>query len=174
MGYRRQQLHALLQVVGDAALQGIEGAGSVGHLAWSALVQVRTGGVRVEVVDRLGQAGQRTDSQAHRQPGAEQQQRQLQKQDDWQPLGHRDWPGGDVHGQRAAIVQYQVRLEVRRRPGNVFEAQGVALADGPLDGGRGHVWLGHVHRLAGQALIEAIAVVAPVQQRKPGGTFFRR
>ncbi|MDT4877669.1 hypothetical protein FQZ97_1132040 [compost metagenome] len=65
MGDRRQQLHALLQVVGDAALQGVEGAGGVGHFAWSALVQVRAGGIRVEMVDGPGQARQRTDRQAH-------------------------------------------------------------------------------------------------------------
>ncbi|MCY1420142.1 hypothetical protein D9M71_357550 [compost metagenome] len=130
---------------------------------------MRTGGVRVEVVDGPGQAGERANRHAYREPGAEQQQRKLQDQDQRQPAGHRDGPRGDVHRQRAAVAQRQARLEVGGRSGNVLETQGVALANRPLDGDRGHMGLLHVHGRAGLAVIQPIAIVAPLQQRKPGG-----
>ncbi|MCY1306200.1 hypothetical protein D9M70_560480 [compost metagenome] len=74
VGNGRQQLHAFLQVGADTPLQGIEGTGGVSHFVRAALVEFRAGGVGVEVVDGLCQAGQRANRRAHCQPGAEQQQ----------------------------------------------------------------------------------------------------
>ncbi|MCY1445061.1 hypothetical protein D9M71_615640 [compost metagenome] len=52
-----QQLHAFLEVGSNARLQGVEGHGSVTHLAWAAFIQLYAGLVRVEVVHCLGQTG---------------------------------------------------------------------------------------------------------------------
>ncbi len=103
MGNGCQQLHAFLEVGSDARLQGVEGHGGVAHLARAAFIQLHARLVRVEVVHRAGQAGQRADSQAYRQPGAQQQHGQLDQQHHGQPTCHRNRRWGYVDGQRCAI-----------------------------------------------------------------------
>ncbi len=116
----------------------------------------------------LHQPGQRADGQAHRKPGAEQQQGQLHQQYPAAAIaghGHRAL-GRHVDGQRPAVAQAQVDLEVRDGAGDVLEAQPVAWANSVGDGGRRHGRLRHVHRLAGLAGVQAVAVVAPLHQAR--------
>ena len=107
----------------------------------------------------------------HGQPDAQQQDCQLDQQHHGQPAGHRDRRWGDVDGQRRAVGKAQVGLEVGIRAGDVLEGQAVVAADGLDDrlGGHGRVAAGH--RLAGQALVETVAVGMPFQARQPGRTF---
>ena len=174
MGNRRQQLHAFLEIGGDTRLHGIEGRRRVGHFGRTGFVQVYTVGIGVEVFHGMGQARQRAYGNAHRQPGAAEHQQQLAQQDKRQPGRHGHDRRGDVEGQRAAVTQFQVGLEVFARAGDVTEGQQVVTSDGLFERGYGDRHFIRLHGDAGNPFIQQVAVVVPFKARQPAFAFVCR
>ncbi|MCY1423948.1 hypothetical protein D9M71_396760 [compost metagenome] len=171
MGDGGQQLHALLQVRSDTILHGIERTRRVGDFAGAVFIQACGMGIGVEGFHGAGQAGQGADRHFHRQPGAAQQQAQLQDQYDGQPERQRHAGRAHVDGHRAAIAQVQVRLEMRAQVGHFGEGHGMIGTDGVFDRACGDGSIAYINGLAGLALGEQIAVVTVFEAWQPGSAF---
>ena len=172
VGDRRQQLHALLQIRGDACLHRVEGAGGVSHFVRAFFVEVDRVGVGVEGFHRVGEAGEGADGDAHRQPGAREHQCQLTEQHHRQPRRQRHHRRTHIDGHRAAVAQAQVALKVLFRARNVGEGQRVCFADRIGDRGHRNRHFIRADRRARFAFAQQVTIVFARQTLEPHRALF--
>jgi hypothetical protein len=164
-------MRVLLQVCSDTRLHRVEGPGGVGHFGRALLVEHHWMGIGVEAFHGVGEAGEGTDRDAHRQPGTGDQQRQLPEQYPRQPRRQGRHGRTHIDGQRAAVAEAQMPLKVFFLLVEPGEGQRVGITDRGADRGPGYRHLARVQRLPRFTLAQQIIVIGSSQPGEPGGTF---
>ncbi len=163
----RQDLHALLDELGDALAHGIERPRGAGQLGGACFGQRRRLHVGIERIRGIGQCHQRPDRHAYGEPAAPDQQQQLDHQHIGQPLGDREHARMHVDGQGAAVAQRQVRLHLLAVAWDRLHRDGKAALAG-LGDPLGNILaalrhLGHARRARPQYVL----IVAAIHARQP-------
>ena len=167
---RRQDLHPLGGVAGDALLHRVEGARGMGHFGRAVLGDQARREVRAEIVGRRRQRVQRPRHQPHRHPGAEGQHHQLRHQHPGDPLGDGHVDAARMHGDGGAVAQSDQQLIAPRADlRDALDAEGPQRLRQRVDERAAEFGVIDRSRLRIDLVGEREAEVGPLQAVQPRG-----